>query len=391
MSISDGKSHKFSNKIDCEHFGSCSGCIYSSCEHSPELFLQAQEFFQQLGIRLHLVQGNPIRWRMRAKLAVRKRQIGLFQKNSHEILAIPHCQVHSSRINEAVARLKKALIESSLSSYDEVSGKGDLRYIQCVVERRSQKVQMSLVLNCKSQNSDTIAIWQDFLAKLYEEDKEEFWHSLWLNFQPLKTNAIFGPDWLHLFGQACIWEEIGGNEIAFGPAHFGQANLDVFDLLLAELQEKLPSNSRVIELYAGVGAIGLSVAKKASSVLFVEREKSSEHYFLLAKEKLSPHIQKKLSFFIASSAEQLNLLEGADVCIVDPPRKGLETRVREAIIDSQSLTKLFYISCHFDSFRKDCEAILASDKWRLIDATSYLFFPGTNHIEIFAIFEKKSG
>lgn len=61
-------------------------------------------------------------------------------------------------------------------------------------------------------------------------------------------------------GETELWERVSGVDIAFTPASFGQANLQAFDALLRRLQKAVKIGSKVVELYAGVGAIGLSLA-----------------------------------------------------------------------------------------------------------------------------------
>ncbi len=232
--------------ISCTHFQSCPGCIYSTTSKPPEIFLQAQGFFQKIknGFVLPLIQGPPTGWRSRAKLVVRVSfnpqipKIGLFQEGSHEVVEIPLCQVHHPKINEAVKRFQAALqgsLATPLSFYDEKTGTGDLRYIQCLVERRTGKVSLSFVVNFSTNDRIKLQVWESFCKRLIEKDDGSFWHSLWLNFNPLKTNAIFGNQWLKIAGQESLWEQISDLEIPFGSSHFGQANLDLFECLVQEI------------------------------------------------------------------------------------------------------------------------------------------------------------
>src|SRR5262249_43932800 len=154
-------------------------------------------------------------------------QIGLFEKGSHLVLSIPNCQVHHPRINQAIAKFLEAFTQSGLTAYDEASHRGDLRYVQCVVERQSLKVQLTLVINRQKDALHALK-WRHFAQDLYDSS---FWHSIWLNFHDTRTNAIFGRYWEKVIGQEVIWEEIAGNNFAFGPSHFGQANLKMYEEL----------------------------------------------------------------------------------------------------------------------------------------------------------------
>jgi 23S rRNA (uracil1939-C5)-methyltransferase len=367
--------------IGCRHFSLCSGCVYDSCVKPPEQYEEARKYFDNSWhIELPLIQGDVRHWRGRAKLAVRAPdRIGLFEKGSHNVLPIPHCQVHHPKINHAVERFLQAFRQAKLSAYDEKTKKGDLRYIQCLVERRTQKVHLSLVLNRTEANE----AWYSFVKNLFEPT---FWHSIWFNFNDKPTNTIFGRCWEKVVGQEEIWEEIAGLEVAFGPSHFGQANLAIYEKLVYEIEKNVMPDSRAVELYAGIGVIGLVLARKCSHVLLCEVESHAKSYFEKALAKLAPSHQARLCYKVAKAEECLNLLEGAAVCVVDPPRKGLGPDLMQRILQTPSLEQLIYVSCNWRSLERDLQALPAN--WTVAKATSYLFFPGTNQIETVAFLSK---
>lgn len=151
--------HKQGKLIDCPHFEQCSGCQYEVWDDLP-IYAQAKRFFLSYGVQLPFIQGDPNRWRVRAKLAIRfdgKIHIGLFKKGTHNVLSIPNCQVHHPSINELTSRIAKALSKEGLSIYNETTFLGDLRYMQSVVQRETRKVQLSIVLN-----KDSLGLWKDF-------------------------------------------------------------------------------------------------------------------------------------------------------------------------------------------------------------------------------------
>jgi 23S rRNA (uracil1939-C5)-methyltransferase len=132
----------------------------------------------------------------------------------------------------------------------------------------------------------------------------------------------------------------------------------------------------VCELYAGIGAIGLALAKKSKEVRLVEVEASAKEYFLQAQQKNGLH---NLSYYVSRAEECVDLVVGADVCIVDPPRKGLGPELLRKIVATPGLKQLFYIACDYTSLQRDLEHL--PPDWKVSWACSYLFFPGTNQIE----------
>lgn len=75
------------------------------------------------------------------------------------------------------------------------------------------------------------------------------------------------------------------------------------------------------------------------------------------------------------------------MCVVDPPRKGLEPSLLEALCKAGP-QKLVYLSCGFPAFKRDCAALLGSGHWGIESARCFLFFPGTNSVETLAVFSK---
>ncbi len=378
--------------INCRHFTNCSGCVYSSCEEPPELFVRASTFLKShFSVDLQLKQGKVQGWRSRAKLAVRASHhlphIGLFEKNSHHVIEIPECRVHHPKINEAVKQLKQALQKTSLSAYDETSGRGDLRYLQLVVERHSKTVQLTCVLNCTPEATTS---WQEFCSHLFDTQQEPLWHSFWINCHPEQSNRIFGPTWIHVCGKEDIWESLDGKNFAFGPQHFGQANLAMYEQLIRDIHRKLQPGRKLAELYAGIGIIGICVSDKCDFVRFCEVQKQALGCFEKAKERLVPHEQQKLSYLVAPAEASIELLEGVDTCIVDPPRKGLGPEYLSKILATPTLETLIYVSCDWMSLERDCLCLLKHHpEWYVQEATSYLFFPGTNQIETALFLSKR--
>jgi len=369
----------------CPHVDNLTCCCSVPFDATPDIYFEAKEFFQNKGFDLLLKRTSPVGCRLRSKLAVRKGCFGLFRKGSHDVVEIPHCIVHHPSINQAVAYVKEAIGTAHLSSYDENSHSGDLRYIQCSTERQSGKVQVVFVLNSDENNALLIQIWRAFCEQLFQ--KSTLFHSFWLNFQPYKTNTIFGQQWLHIIGPEVLWQHIYNHDIAFGPSHFSQANVGLMEVLLGDLVGSIPQGANVVELYGGVGVIGLSLPEKVASCTIIEREKNTDYYFTLSKERLPESLRSKFSFHVSDANKAAAYSSHHDTIIVDPPRKGLDIRVRELV---SSFTRIVYVSCNFRTLARDIE-LLEQQGFTIQEAKSYYFFPGTNHIELLVILEKQSG
>lgn len=374
----------------CTHFQKCSGCSEILNDNPPKIWQEVSNFLTPF-CEPALHQGNPIHWRFRAKVAVRGTSlhplIGLFRKNSHEVIPIPNCMVHHPQLNKAFAIIQKALFNMKLEPYNEKTGQGDLRYLQGVVERKSQRVQLTFILNFSQNDTRKMNAWEHVIQKIGEEHCD-LWHSLWINFNPKKTNTIFGDQWMKISGEGLLWEQFEDIAICYGPASFGQANLNLFEKMLIQIRNLIPADSKLVEFYAGVGAIGLFISNKCASVQCCEINPFAEEFFNHSRERLPKHVKQKIHFSTVATQQSLSLLKNATTVIVDPPRKGLENSFFDTLIKTHSIKQFIYVSCGWDSFQRDFKRLL-NDGWAIKNVDGYVFFPGSNHIELLANFERE--
>lgn len=350
------------NPSTCPHFPACSGCTITDI-FNPPIWKEALSFFAQHNIEPQLITQGFSQTRLKAKLAVRPGpQIGLYKKNTHDVISIPHCLVHHESINRAVSILKEEIIRQNIAPYRENPPSGILRYLQFFVERNTGRVQLTLVAT------------QELDAFCKSLAKYDLFHSIWLNIHPLASNRILGDSWKLIHGEPFLWQTLNEIPIPFHPGAFSQTHLPLFEKMLHQIATWVQPNDRILELYAGVGAIGLTLCQKAKHITLIE---NNPYAHLSYNQTPKPNIDYQC--IDAKEADFSN----RDLIIVDPPRKGLDPEVLKKL----SAERLIYVSCGFDSFKRDCEKLFESG-WRMKEATGYLLFPGTNHVEILAYFTR---
>jgi len=295
-------------------------------------------------------------------------------------------------------------------------------------------------------------------------DVHKILHSLWVHYHPAirHVNAITGRDegsWRMLVGRSPIIERIDvgltplvGYEksslpgLRFPPNVFRQANLVGFSKIIKEIRRWIPSGSSCMELYGGVGTIGLNCIDLVSSLKCSDENPYNKICFEETVSELPDSWRCKAQYCSLSAAAMVqsdNLLQ-YDLILVDPPRKGLEEEVVAALvaspsppsfsarkkcndstegahsIESRSTIRLIYVSCGFKAFQRDMKSlteiptetqtqfptdslqatattrkkrkISASQShdgcWRLIHVEGHVLFPGSDHVETLAIFER---
>lgn len=463
-----------------------------------------------------VIPSGVTQWRTQAKLAVApasdnawSRQagcrFGLYQRGSHVVLPIPDCAVHHPSINRAIQILQECTAQAGTAAFSESSREGGLRYVQCQVERTTGKVILTLVWHADQLKDAQPALGRLVKALQTYDKKESLWHSIWCHCNDSAGNVIFHRNprrWHRLVGPEYCREPLprmssskAGNHneegspagwLYFSPMTFRQGNLDGFSVLALDVAQAVPPGSKVCELYAGVGVLGLTALahhhygpealkwircsdenphnprcfnravdslpsyvtgqgnknndnnkdrrRRSSGPKNEPSSSASEGLTLAQLAKLLEEGQDpfadssgrnnannddgdepKTSYMVASAAQALRAGQalGANVLIVDPPRKGLEDAVLDELckpftpnqpyVDSASLLSipddkihwtndvrtLIYVSCGFEALARDAERLLTSRAgWKIQSATGYILFPGSDHVETLAIFER---
>lgn len=373
------------DSFSCKLFPVCSGCKCLTSVRNPLIWSKLLSFFHKINpsISLELVTKEITLWRSRVKLAVRgskkKLQIGLFKEGSHLVVDMQECPLHNPFLDQALSFLRQSILFYEIEPYQEKTLSGRLRYIQMVVNVESKKIQLTLVWNGESlQEKEKV-----FIEHLMKKD---IWHSVWANYLQKETNAIFGKKWDLLAGKEAFEQKVRGIFYTLHPSCFFQAHISLFEEMLAYIEKLVPSQKNVLELYAGVGVIGLQVAQKSSHVTFIESSPRSRWSFEKTLSKLPSFFLEKCSFLSSSVEEGPEDWMGFSVILVDPPRKGLSKKCKERIFSSGA-SSLVYISCGPDSFMRDCLEFLEKG-WALQEAKGFLLFPGSDHVEMVALFQR---
>ena len=366
----------FSTPLRCDYFPVCSGCDFQGQELVPPIWSSLQEFFTKRApdAELPLIYQEPQGWRFRAKLAVRGSvdfpRIGLFQRGTHNVVSIPHCPLHHKAILKSYQQVMQTMISAQIMPYNESTG--IVRYLQFLVEKKSQTVQLSIVVNA-AEPTKKLSTWVNHLYSLGG------FHSIWLNFNTEKTNNIFSENWLLCAGEMYLQEKFKDIICAIHPACFVQAHLSLFEHALSVICQKILKQKRICECYSGMGVIGLNVAAFSKEVHCIEINPFAKQCFDRTCSSLPQEIRDKVFFHPTPMEKSLHLLKTSEVIVVDPPRKGLEASVLDAINQSQA-EQLIYLSCSVNSFIRDCSQLL-NNGWNVEKAFGYLFFPGSNHVE----------
>jgi tRNA/tmRNA/rRNA uracil-C5-methylase (TrmA/RlmC/RlmD family) len=316
--------------------------------------------------------------RHRARLAIRGRaanpRIGLFQAGTHRIVATPDCAVHHPALNAAAAALREAIRETGIAPYVDASHRGTLRYVQLVLERPSGAVQVVLV--GRGESPECLGALPEALAARLGDGLQ----GLFFNAQPDRTNAILGAKTVLLAGRPAVCERLGGVEVFFPPTAFGQNHLPLFERALERIHRLVPARARVAELYCGVGAIGLGLLARGATVAFNERAPGGLEGLALGLAARPAPERARASRFDGAAGERAEIVADAEVVVVDPPRRGLDAPLLDALVATPP-ARLVYLACDQTSLARDLERLLAGGRLAPGGVEAFDFFPFTDHVE----------
>jgi len=144
----------------------------------------------------------------------------------------------------------------------------------------------------------------------------------------------------------------------------------------------------VLEMHAGVGAIGLGLLARGQSVVFNEFSRFSLAGLNLGIDALGPDARRRASVRRGPAADHLDAIADADVVVCDPPRRGLEAPLLSRLA-ADPPARLVLVSCNPDAFLAEARALLAGGRTRLAVLVPFALFPFTEHVETVALFARR--
>ncbi len=189
-----------------------------------------------------------------------------------------------------------------------------------------------------------------------------------------KSPASIATELLQDLGDPSLNDELIGNTFAYDVDSFFQVNIPIFEQSLQCIAEQLDAPN-ITDMYAGVGSIGLSVAKERVTLVELDLPTATMAGINAAASQLQAEV-------IETSAEQSLDYIAADVpVIVDPPRAGLHPRVTEQLL-AVAPPSITYLSCNPMTQARDIAQL--QDRYKVTFFEVYNFFPRTPHIESLA-------
>jgi 23S rRNA (uracil1939-C5)-methyltransferase len=308
---------------------------------------------------------------------------GFFAPGTHRIVDIERCDIQHPLGNQIMTAVKELAQRFGVPIYDERTHKGVLRHVLARVGRGTGEAMAVLVTN-----GPEFPAAQKIAKALMEQVPAVV--SVVQNINPEQTNVVLGRKSKVLAGKEHIIDYIGDLEFAISPVSFFQVNPAQTEVLYGKALEyaQLTGSERVLDIYCGIGTISLFLARKAREVIGVEVVPPAIED---ARANAERNGIGNARFICGDAAEEMPRLaaEGtpADVIVVDPPRKGCDEPVLQAMADMEP-ERIVYVSCNPASLARDL-AILHGLGYRTVEVQPVDMFPHTSHVESVARLERR--
>ncbi len=309
-------------------------------------------------------------------------QAGYYQKGSHQIVNLNQCPIQDQRLNPLLAEVKQDLQKRGWGIYNEKLHRGKLRHLSLRIGQRTGEMLLTLV--AKETNLEGIGEQAEAWLNRYPELV-----GVLLNVQPDRTNAIFGPETHCIAGQPHLLEKFGGLTFQIRPDTFFQIHTEQAERLLQVILDevKLTGNETLVDAYCGIGTLTLPLAKQVKQAIGVEvQPEAVEQASLNAALNQIDNVT-----FQPGTVEAMlpSLSVQPNIVLLDPPRRGCDTKVIEALKELGS-DRIVYVSCNPATLARDLKLLCQEGHYRLTRVQPADFFPQTAHVECVAFLVKEA-
>ena len=384
------KSHE-RREPKCINYEKCGGCTLMHLNYEGQLdfkFDRVKDCIKKIGglndnlVKYPLGMEEEYRYRNKAIFSVglveENIAIGFFSEKTHEIIDMDMCLLQDEETDKIVKIIRTWMIKDSIMPakrdgifYEE----GLIRNIMVRKGFKTNEVMVVLVTTDKE-----IPYREELINELEKEISNLA--SVIQNINAKDTNLVLGDKCVTLWGQDHICDYIGEYKFNISPLSFFQVNPLQTEVLYNKALEyaDLSGNEVVFDAYCGTGTITLFLSKKAKKVYGVEIvEQAIQNAKINAEQNGITNSQ----FFVGKSEEIIPRLikDGVkpDVIVVDPPRKGCDAKLLEAIGVAKP-ERVVYVSCDPSTLARDLKH-LGEVGYEVVEVQPVDMFAMTKHVE----------
>jgi len=375
------------DRIDppCPHDAVCGGCAYQALAYPAELEAKRDQVIQILerigrfaspSVCDVIPASHPLGYRRRMRYALPLTQgagPGLHARvDPAGIVEIPRCLLAADRIQAAYLRLLE-----------------DLRPLPSSQRPRHMELQFGSL-------SDSLVAW--FSGEAAPSPALRRLASIWCGADGLLQGVLYQPATprrrsiadrpLLLSGMDQVEEKLGEFRLRIPAGSFFQANPPLAADIFERIAEHVEGSASILELYAGVGALTLFLARKDRILTAVEGNASS---LQAARENARSNGFRTIEWMASDvrlvMAEWSRLGRTFESVVLDPPRAGLPAEVCRRLA-RMAARRIVYLSCDPSTLARDLRLVVDQGEWTLEKVLPVDFFPQTAAIECVAFLKR---
>ena len=377
--------------VDCAVAGPCGGCSLRHLDYTAELRAKQEnvtDAFRRIGgLDVPVLDICPSpevdRYRNKVQFPVGLDKngnpcIGFYAGRTHRIVPCPDCKLQPGVLNDIGNALCRFFAENGIQPYNEETGRGLVRHI--FLRRGAHSRQIMVCLVCTRPNLPHA----DALCTRLREQFADI-ATILLNVNSKNTNVILGTETHTLYGPGYIEDTLCGVPVQLGPLSFYQVNTLAAERLygIAARYAQLTPDDLLLDLYCGMGTIGLSMVDHCRELVGVEIVPEAIESAKANAARMGDSVAAKSRFFCADAGQAATRLaaEGLhpDVVMLDPPRKGCDEATLSAVV-RMAPRRVVYVSCNPATAARDA-AWLEQNGYHAEKVQPVDLFPRTKHCE----------
>lgn len=381
--------HVLRREVRCRHFAVCGGCTMQQMPEEEVLKAKSSNVMAKLAELAPLAKAHPpvpspqsFFYRNKVELsflceADGQTRLGFHRRGRFDkVLDIERCWL-SALSPQVIATIRSWASVHQLKGWDTYQGKGDLRFLLYRRSSTSGHDLLALVLD------DGVVLSPETRGDLVKRLAATGLKGARLLWQTSPAQAIVPDREESLFGPQSINEYLGPLEFQLSWKSFFQVNPSAYLRLLETMKawRRTPPGARLLDLFCGVGSIGLYLKHPEDELTGVElveeavadARRCALHHGIRAR-------------FEAMPCESWTTIE-TDLLLLDPPRAGCHPKLLSVLAQRAPSKELFYVSCNPYRLLEELPDFLRS--YRLLGYQAFDFFPQTHHVEFLLHFEAR--
>ena len=377
----------------CPNFGKCGGCDLLHLDYDSELKFKLKMVNETLSRIGHIdykiteINGckNSFSYRNKVQIPFKMKNgkvaCGFYQRKSHDIVEFKKCFLESDLTSDIACFVRNVLNDLKVTAYNEIEDIGLFRHL-LVRKTYDNKYMVVFIVNNKDKefDLDKFKLLSTKIVSRYSEVE-----SIIINYNNNKNNVILGNDYDTLYGEDYLVEDILGLKFRMSHKAFFQVNHEQTEVLYKKALEfaQISKDDHVVDCYCGVGTISLLASQFAKDVVGIE---------IIPEAIENANMNKELNgitnakFIVGLAEEELEKIEDIDVLIVDPPRKGLDEKLVNTLLN-RKIKRIIYVSCDPATLARDLS--LLNKEYTINNIVLVDLFAKTSHVESIATLSLK--